>query len=163
MRAIVILLAFLPMTSFGETAGTEPVVRLSEPVAVSHGYEIFGAPLDVSSQALTLDEAVRTAAEHAGKELVISTRVARVCQKKGCFFVAQDGATVARVSFKDYGFFIPTDSSGQTVLLRGVLTQSQLSDESAAHLASDLGDANPRAVAGIRYEIVASAVAVPGG
>jgi len=161
MRAIAILLAVLPMTSFGETAGTDRVVRLSEPVAVTNGYEVFGAPLDVASRAVSLAAAVEGVAANAGNEVIISTRVARVCQKKGCFFVAQDGDTIARVTFKDYGFFIPTDSSGKTVLLRGVVTSSSVSDERAAHLAADLGDASPRAIAEIRHEIVASAVAVP--
>jgi hypothetical protein len=161
MRVIAILLAFLPLTTFGETTGTDRVIRLSEPVAVTDHYEIFGAPLDVSLQGLSLATAVERIEEHVGREVVISTRVAQVCQKKGCFFVAQDGDTVARVTFKDYGFFIPTDSSGKTVLLKGVVTSSKVSDERAAHLASDLGDSTPGAMAGIRHEIVATAVAVP--
>ncbi|MGW8369308.1 MAG: DUF4920 domain-containing protein [Gammaproteobacteria bacterium] len=161
MRAVAILIAVLPMTSFGGAAGTDRVVRLSEPVTVTDGYEIYGAPLEISSQAVSLEEAVERVEENVGKEVVISTMVAQVCQKKGCFFVAQDGDTVARVTFKDYGFFIPTDSSGKTVLLRGVLNSSKVSDERAAHLASDLGNASPQAIASIRHDIVASAVAVP--
>lgn len=161
MRAIAILMVVLPMTSVGESAGAERVVRLSEPVAVTERYEIFGAPLDTSSQPVSLAEAIEHGAGTAGREIVIATTVAQVCQRKGCFFIAQDGDTVARVTFKDYGFFIPTDSSGKTVLLSGVLTSSEVSDERAAHLASDLGGTSPQAVARIRYEIVASAVAVP--
>jgi hypothetical protein len=118
--------------------------------------------MDVGARPLSLAEAIDRGASQPGTpEVLISTRIAQVCQKKGCFFIAEDGDTVARVTFKDYGFFIPTDSSGKTVLLSGVVQPSQVSREQAEHYASDLGDASPKAIAAIPHQIVASAVAIP--
>ena len=43
-----------------------------------------------------------------------------VCQKKGCWMELknQDGSTI-RVTFKDYGFFMPKDASGRTAIVDG--------------------------------------------
>ncbi|HSN70002.1 MAG TPA: DUF4920 domain-containing protein [Steroidobacteraceae bacterium] len=152
----------LPLVGALAADGTDRVVRLSEPVAVTETHEVFGAPLDTSAAALSLAEAITAAPGHGDREVVIETTVAQVCQKKGCFFLAEDGETVARVTFKDYGFFIPTDSSGKTVLLSGVVKPSEVTAKQADHYSSDLGGkTSPSAIAGIEYQIVASAVAVP--
>ena len=160
-RSIAMLLACLPLVAVADGGGSKPVVRLSEPVAVTATHEVFGAPLDVEARPLSLAEAIDRGAGRGTQEVLISTQVAQVCQKKGCFFIAEDGDRVARVTFKDYGFFIPTDASGKTVLLSGIVQPSQVSREQAEHYASDLGDASPKAIAGIQHQIVASAVAVP--
>jgi hypothetical protein len=88
--------------------------------------------------------------------------VAKVCQKKGCFFVAQDGDAVARVTFVDYSFFVPTDSGGKDVTIVGTFGKKELSEEKARHYASDEGS-NPDAITGPRseYSIVATSVIVP--
>jgi hypothetical protein len=88
---------------------------------------------------------------------------AKVCQKKGCFFVAQHEADTVRVTFKDYGFFIPTDSGGKTVLLAGNFQRKALSREEAEHLAEDLGEEAPKDVPDFEYAIVATGVSIPRG
>ena len=98
----------------------------------------------------------------AGQSVLIETEIQQVCQKKGCFFIARDGQAVARVRFKDYGFFIPTDSAGKTVKLAGTLRRVELTPEQAAHFAEDLGqapDASP--MADFEYQIMATAVRIP--
>jgi hypothetical protein len=159
--AIAMLVACLPLAAPADTGKADRVLRLSEPVAVTATHEIFGAPMDVDGQPLSLKEAIGRSAGEGATEVLIAARVAQVCQKKGCFFIAEDGNTVARVTFKDYGFFIPTDSSGKTVLLTGVVRPSEVSAVEAEHYASDLGNTSPKAIAGIEHQIVASAVAVP--
>ena len=99
--------------------------------------------------------------EYAGKSVAITARVSEVCQKKGCFFIAQDGATTVRVSFKDYSFFVPTDISGRDVTLVGKLRQVELTEEQAAHLEEDMGSNGVDVAPGPQFEIVASAVRVP--
>jgi 3-oxoacyl-(acyl-carrier-protein) synthase len=44
-----------------------------------------------------------------------------------------------RVTFKDYGFFVPTDSAGAKARVQGRLQISQLSAEQAQHLRSEGG------------------------
>lgn len=136
-------------------------IRLSEPVASDANSETFGEPLDQSLPQLSLEELVTNAENNLGKEVVVETRIAKVCQKKGCFFMATDGALAVRVSFKDYGFFIPTDSSGKHVTLSGELIERELSAEQAAHYSADMADASSKLEAGNVYEIVADSVRIP--
>ena len=91
----------------------------------------------------------------------VTTRVAKVCQKKGCFFIAQDGDAVARVKFKDYAFFIPTDSADKQVTLTGVFTRKELTAEQASHYAADEGRTEASAKARSEYQIVASSIRIP--
>jgi hypothetical protein len=138
------------------------VIRLSEPVASTDAYEDFGTELPASDSVHSLSDAVATLTEREGEPVLIETEVQQVCQKKGCFFIARDGETVARVRFQDYGFFIPTDSAGKTVTLAGTVSRVELSPEQAAHFAEDLGEepAAP-AMAEFEYQIMATAVRIP--
>ncbi len=143
-------------------AGDEPkVVRLSEPVSVTDTHETFGAPMPETAEPIALSALVANPEDYADKSVVVEARVSEVCQKKGCFFIAQDGATTVRVSFKDYSFFVPTDISGRDVTMVGVLKQVELSEEQAAHLKDDLGSDDANVAAGPQLEIIASAVRVP--
>lgn len=139
----------------------EQVVRLSEPVNVTADYEEFGGTIPAGQEPVTLAALVADGESALGKTSVVEARVSRVCRKKGCFFIAQDGDTVLRVSFRDYGFFVPTDISGRRVTLLGELVEKQLSAEEAAHYTADLGDGSTPVEAGRVYEIVADAVRVP--
>ena len=64
-----------------------------------------------------------------------------------------------RVSFKDYAFFVPTDTGGKTVTLTGTLIERTLTEEQAAHFRQDAGSDTIHA--GKVYEIVADAVSIP--
>ena len=92
---------------------------------------------------------------------LLATRIAKVCQKKGCFFVATEGALTARVSFKDYGFFIPTDSGGKDVVLQGKFSRESVSKAEADHYAEDLGEATASNPERFQYSIVATAISIP--
>ena len=146
----------------GEKDASGKVIRLSEPVEVTESYEVFGSPLDTTGPEIGLQELVGKSDEYLDKEVLVTTRIAKVCQKKGCFFVAQEGEAIARVTFKDYGFFIPTDSAGKTVTLAGTFTRSELSAEKAHHYRKDLGEAPAKpAAATMEYQIVATSVRIP--
>ena len=157
-----VAMLLLGLLAAGIVYAGDTVVRLSEPVAVTDDAEIFGAPLDESLPVASLEElAQHENPENAG-EFLLTTRVAQVCRKKGCFFIAQQGATTMRVSFVDYSFFVPTDISGKRVTLSGRLVRKELTQEQAEHLARDLGEQDAPAIkTGAVNEIVATAVSVP--
>ena len=138
------------------------VVRLSEPVESTDAWETFGAPLDESLDNVALTTLVDEGDSYLGEPVLVTARVSQVCQKKGCFFIAQQGNTVVRVSFKDYGFFVPTDISGRQVTLAGELVEREVSEDQAEHMNEDLGDTDAMQ-AGVVYEIVATSVRVPRG
>lgn len=138
-------------------------VRLSKPVEISDTYEVFGAPMARKGQGMRLKEVVAREDELAGQEVRVTTRVAKVCQKKGCFFIATDGAASARVTFADYGFFIPTDSGDKHVTLVGTFSRQPLAPAQAAHYAEDLGETPPATPPEFEYAIVATSVLIPKG
>ncbi len=157
----IILLALGVLAAGLATAG-DAVLRLSEPVAVTDEAEIFGSPLDESLPAVSLRELAQHEDPDSAGEFLLTTRVSQVCQKKGCFFIAQQGTTTMRVSFVDYSFFVPTDISGKRVTLSGRLVRRELTEEQAEHLAQDLGNEGaPAIIAGAVNEIIATAVSVP--
>jgi hypothetical protein len=150
------LLASLPLA-----AGEGGVIRLSEPVLVTDTHEVFGAPLPEGGETLTIGALVENSEAFRGETVLVETRIAKVCQKKGCFFVAQHGADTVRVTFADYGFFIPTDSGGKTVTLAGTFSREPMDQAKAEHLAADLGEEPPDTAPAFEYAIVATSVAIP--
>ncbi len=161
MKNLSAILAVL-LISFSAYAQTNEVIRLSEPVQVTETHEVFGAEVAQWSEARTLAEIVESGKKFEGKTVTIETDVAEVCQKKGCFFVANDGSYSARITFKDYGFFMPTDSKGKKVKLVGTFEVKELTEEQAKHYAEDAGE-NPDAIKGSQKEfsIVATSIMVP--
>ena len=145
----------LSMSVYAET------IRLSDPVEQNANSETFGVILDESLPILSMENLVVDSSTHLTKPFQVEARIAKVCQKKGCFFIAQQDQHILRVSFRDYGFFIPTDSSGKTVTLAGELVQKDLSPEQAAHFKADLKSDTDMLKPGVVYEIVADSVRIP--
>jgi hypothetical protein len=135
------------------------VTRLSDPVAVTDDAEIFGAPLDESAKPMSLAALLDSPDEYVDTAVRVEARISQVCQKKGCFMIATSGDKAVRVSFRDYAFFVPTDTSGKTVTLTGTVVERVLSEEQAAHFRQDAGSDTIQA--GKVYEIVADAVSIP--
>ena len=66
--------------------------------------------------------------------------VESVCKVKGCWMKVNtaDGQTM-RVSFKDYGFFVPKDIVGKKVIMQGTASQSLTPVDELRHYAEDAG------------------------
>lgn len=157
-----VLLSLSIFLTISAWAQTKPeVIRLSNPVIETDAYEVFGSEIEVGTlKPQTLSEII--SGENASSPVTLKTSVAEVCSKKGCFFIAQDGDFTARVTFKDYGFFIPTDSQGKEVMLVGDFSIETLSEEKAKHYAEDAGkDADEIKGEQKEYSIVATSVVVP--
>ena len=79
----------------------------------------YGAKIDAKG-AITVKELV---SKMEGKEEMtakIEGKVSEVCQTKGCWMTIEKGdGTTMRVTFKDYGFFVPKNISGKTVIMNG--------------------------------------------
>ncbi|MEM8983895.1 MAG: DUF4920 domain-containing protein [Pseudomonadota bacterium] len=135
-------------------------IRLSEPVAITDTYEDFGQALPTDPVAQSLADAL-AAYDGSDKPVTVTARIEQVCQKKGCFFIAQDGDAMARVTFVDYSFFVPTDSSGKTVTFVGTIEQHTLSSDEAAHVDADMGVQRDHYGPRSETRLVASAVRIP--
>jgi hypothetical protein len=153
----------LIVTGSGQAAEEAKVIRLSEPVEQTADSETFGELLDESVPMVALEELANDGGDYIGQPIRVIARVSEVCQKKGCFFIAQEGSSVMRISFKDYGFFVPTDISGKRVTFTGEVVAREVTVDEAAHYAEDLGAADSPVEPGKVYEIVATSVRVPRG
>ena len=70
----------------------------------------------------------------------VSGKVTNVCQAKGCWMTldAGNGETMM-VTFKDYGFFVPKDITGATVVIDGKAEIREVSVDEQRHMAADAG------------------------
>lgn len=79
----------------------------------------------------------------SGKETVeakVSGTVESVCQMKGCWMkVKMEDGTSMRVTFKDYGFFVPKDIAGKTVVFEGTAKLKTTPVAELRHYAEDAG------------------------
>lgn len=100
----------------------------------------FGAGVHAleSISVSTLEKELTSNAVYSG---VITGKVVEVCLKKGCFMkVEREGsAEPIMVRFKDYGFFVPSDIVGKTVLLDGEAKVKETTVEQLKHFAEDAG------------------------
>jgi len=71
----------------------------------------------------------------------VSGTVSAVCKKKGCWMtiVSDQNDTEMRVKFKDYGFFVPKDIEGRTVIFEGKAYKDVTSVADLQHYAEDAG------------------------
>ena len=158
LRTVFSVVALASCLLFTQSIAGE-VTRLSEPVSVTDDAEVFGAPLNEDAKETTLSELMEEPQDFLDTPIRVESRITQVCRKKGCFMIATSGPHAIRVSFKDYGFFVPTDTGGKTVTLTGTLIERTLTEEQAAHFRQDAGSDTIQA--GKVYEIVADAVSIP--
>ncbi|PRP66747.1 DUF4920 domain-containing protein [Nonlabens agnitus] len=90
----------------------------------------------------------------------VRTVINEVCAKKGCWIEVPVGDDQsARVTFKDYGFFLPKNSQGKEVVLSGKAFKSVTSVEDARHYAMDGGKSQEEIDAITEDQITLSIVA----
>ena len=101
----------------------------------------FGADIDEAG-AISMDSLV--AMINGGATTVenvkVEGKINSACQTKGCWMTVDknDGSTM-RVSFKDYGFFVPKDCGGKTAVMMGRAFVDTTSIEDLRHYAKDDG------------------------
>lgn len=82
-------------------------------------------------------------AKMGGKETMntkVTGTVESVCQAKGCWMkLKMDNGETMRVTFKDYGFFVPKDIAGKTVVVEGLAQKKTTPVSELRHYAEDAG------------------------
>jgi hypothetical protein len=91
---------------------------------------------DVVTTAMLL-QSVESSGTFIGK---VSGQIKEVCTSKGCWFAMElpNGASM-RVTFKDYGFFVPTNSQGFPITIEGIATMTETDVKTLRHYAEDQG------------------------
>lgn len=95
-----------------------------------------GEPIAEGVQSIALAEVLAKPAEYTNEPVVVEGVVEVACQNKGCWMQVAPAAGEAgmRVTFKDYGFFVPKDSKGRVARMAGTVAVKTLSKEDADHL-----------------------------
>lgn len=114
-----------------------------------------------AAEEVALTDVLGAPEKFSGRTFKTSGTVARACSKKGCWMELQpQGAERGvRVTFKDYGFFVPLDSQGATATVEGTVEVKKLSAEDAEHLAAE-GAKIEKNAAGEAIEVAMVATAV---
>lgn len=106
--------------------------------SVSFGQDTsYGAKISKDG-AVAIEEALKT---EASSNVKIKGEIITSCANKGCWMTMKAGnATEMRVTFKDYGFFVPTEGvEGKTAVLEGELKKVVTDVETLRHFAEDAG------------------------
>lgn len=74
-------------------------------------------------------------------ETTLTGNISAVCQSKGCWLgIAAGEDQMLRVTFKDYGFFVPKNSKGEKVAVHGKAFKKTISVAMQQEYAKDAGE-----------------------
>ncbi len=97
-----------------------------------------GAAVSKDAKAISLATVLESPDSYTKDAVVIEGVIATACTRQGCWMQLAPsdakGAPSVRVTFKDYGFFIPLDAKGMKARAEGVAVVKTLSKADADHL-----------------------------
>ena len=107
-------------------------------IAFGQKYDTFGKKIKAKGSAEAASLTGKT--DFAASAVKIEGEVESVCQAAGCWMKIKtaDGQTM-RVTFKDYGFFVPKDIAGKKVIFEGIPAVKSTSVAELQHYAEDAG------------------------
>lgn len=122
----------------------------------------FGAELTLKDAPLSVDEALeKFKANKITGPVLLNAKIDKVCKKKGCWMTIKSKSEELRVTFKDYGFFVPQNIVGKNVLVEGIIKEEKLTLEQTKHFVQDEGgDPSKVTEAKTDYQFEASGVSL---
>lgn len=106
------------------------------PKPTGQNKKAYGDPLGGSPR-ISLAKLVESPDDYHQKSVTVSGHVRRACSKKGCWMEvatsSQKDAPGCRVTFKDYGFLVPTDSAGSEATMEAVVQLTEVKPEAVRH------------------------------
>ncbi|MDQ3686996.1 MAG: DUF4920 domain-containing protein [Acidobacteriota bacterium] len=136
LTLIICLAVFGVVAIAAQKESTKSPVKTSESSSqVSAEVIKRGAALG-DSPSVALTDVLKEPQKFADKSVLVEGVIERVCMNKGCWMElapaagSQEGV---RVTFKDYGFFVPVNSQGMKAKAEGQFTVKTLSKEKADH------------------------------
>ncbi len=138
MKNLLFLLFVIAGLVACNNAPTEETEVVEEETAMEVDSINFGEPVDPSG-AMSFEELLAAMDGKDSLEAKVVVNVESVCQKKGCWMdVAGDSSEeVVKVTFYDYGFFVPLDFDGSKAVVEGVAYRQITSVDELRHMAED--------------------------
>ena len=95
-----------------------------------------GKAISADSKALPLASVLEKPEAYTNAAVVVEGVIEKNCERKGCWMQLSPKAGDAgvRVTFKDYGFFVPLDAKGMKARAEGVTVIKTISKSEADHL-----------------------------
>ena len=135
----ILAIAMLALTSCGQKSETKEENK--DAAATTTEVGTFGAKIDEAG-AIGMDSlvAIMSTAKGEISGVKVTGKVTECCQTKGCWMSIDKGdGSEMRVTFKDYGFFVPKSSGGKTAFFTGKAYMDTTSVEDLRHFAEDEG------------------------
>ena len=88
---------------------------------------------------MSLSKALTTFEKIKGRNITLEGTVEKVCAKKGCWMTLKNNKETIRVTFKDYGFFVPVKFQNKSIIAQGKLYQKVEEAELRQHYLEDEG------------------------
>ena len=119
-----------------DTSQSELATKEAELLEIAGNY---GEELS-ESEMISMTQLISEVEANGSFEAKIIGEINEVCSSKGCWLTMDlpNGESM-RVTFKDYGFFVPKNSQGFPIILEGVATLTETDVETLRHFAEDQG------------------------
>ena len=165
MRYLLIVALVVTVVACQNNADVNEAPTVEDVPVELANFEHFGEVEVAPEGAVPVSLAVAQADESEGDLVTLEGEVAEVCQMKGCWMTLITGEDeTIRVTFKDYGFFVPKDISGRNVVLSGKMKLDTLTVDVLKHYAEESGKSQEEIDAisepSIEWAIVAEGVLV---
>lgn len=119
------------------TATTLSLAQAQPPKGPANPGDVYGAKT-TSKGAVDIATLPAKLAKKDSLQTKVIAKVLDVCPKKGCWMKVQvNDSTTAFVKMKDYGFFVPLDVIGKTVVLDTEAKMKTTSVDELKHYAED--------------------------
>ena len=122
-RALVLAMSLAACSPAATSTAASAVVAVGEAVP--------------AGQLTPLNDIIAEPDQYAGKTVLVEGAVRAACRKRGCWMeiaASKSDPRACRVRFRDYGFFVPTDSAGKMARLSGEVKVRVLSPDEVVHL-----------------------------
>ncbi|MFT4521546.1 MAG: hypothetical protein ACI8ZN_000483 [Bacteroidia bacterium] len=97
-------------------------------------FGIFGDSTISAEHAIPCDSLPSLLEARDSVQTKLTGTISQVCQTKGCWMgLAMSDGKMIRVRFKDYGFFVPKNSSERTAVVEGTAFMQTISVEQQRH------------------------------
>jgi hypothetical protein len=144
VRLVVLALAVAGLVTACNSSKTSPpapkpapaATAPAAPAAPGEPRKLYGQPL-APAEPITVSALLAKPDAHVKQAVTVEGSVRKACTRKGCWMelaeTTKDGTPGCRVTFKNYGFFVPTDSAGARARVQGVVEVDTLSASAVRH------------------------------
>jgi hypothetical protein len=135
VRALGIAVALATLVACNRRSPPRAASPAASPTSAP-GRNLYGQPL-APAQAMPVTVLLAHPEAHTGATVTVEGEVRKACTRKGCWMELAEGVAEGtpgcRVTFKNYGFFVPTNAAGSRARVQGVVEVDTLPAASVRH------------------------------